>query len=69
MTSGSETSIDYLPSRSNNVVDLANLVLRLLPSKDGAVLRRLLMTVVSAIDLYLVPFLCYTIVFSLYGAH
>ncbi|PON63064.1 Tyrosine-protein kinase [Trema orientale] len=44
ITSRSETSIDYLPIRSNSVFDLANLVLRLLPSKDGAVLRRLLMT-------------------------
>lgn len=32
-------------------VDLANLVLKLLPSKNGAVLRRLLMTAVSSFHL------------------
>ncbi|XP_030488656.2 uncharacterized protein LOC115705459 [Cannabis sativa] len=40
----SETSLDHVSNRSNNVYDLANLVLKILPSKDGAVLRRLLMT-------------------------
>ncbi|XP_062092902.1 uncharacterized protein LOC133798563 isoform X3 [Humulus lupulus] len=54
VTSNSETSLDHLPSRSNNVFDLANLVLRILPSKDGAVLRRLLMTAVMTAFLLLV---------------
>ncbi|GAV89069.1 APH domain-containing protein/ABC1 domain-containing protein [Cephalotus follicularis] len=40
----SETSIDYLPYGANGNFDVANLVMRLLPSKNGAVLRRLLMT-------------------------
>lgn len=44
--SNDETSIDYLPNRAG-VSDVANLVLKLLPSKDGVVLRRLLMTAVS----------------------
>ncbi|KAL5800247.1 hypothetical protein ACOSQ4_033131 [Xanthoceras sorbifolium] len=42
--SKSETSLDYLPKRANGVFDVASLILRLLPSKDGVVLRRLLMT-------------------------
>ncbi|XP_061996446.1 uncharacterized protein LOC133714364 [Rosa rugosa] len=39
-----DTSHDYLPTRDNGEIDVANLVLKLLPSKDGVVLRRLLMT-------------------------
>ena len=45
IVSNNETSLDYVPNRE---YDVANLILRLLPSKDGAVLRRLLMTAVSA---------------------
>lgn len=41
IVSNNETSLDYVPNRE---YDVANLILRLLPSKDGAVLRRLLMT-------------------------
>lgn len=51
IASKNEASIENLPSSSNNVFDLANLVLRLLRSNDGVVLRRLLMTAVSAVDL------------------
>ncbi|CAK7325487.1 unnamed protein product [Dovyalis caffra] len=39
-----ESSLDYLPNRSSGVFDAALLVLRLLPSGDGIVLRKLLMT-------------------------
>ncbi|KAJ4972343.1 hypothetical protein NE237_005442 [Protea cynaroides] len=38
-----DTSLEYNPE-GHNGIDVANLVLRLLASKDGAVLRRLLMT-------------------------
>ncbi|KAF3969324.1 hypothetical protein CMV_006874 [Castanea mollissima] len=41
IASNNETSLDYVPNRE---YDVANLLLRLLPSKDGVVLRRLLMT-------------------------
>ncbi|GMN51106.1 hypothetical protein TIFTF001_020255 [Ficus carica] len=44
IASKNEASIENLPTSSNNVFDLANLVLRLLRSNDGVVLRRLLMT-------------------------
>ena len=57
ITSRNETSTDYSPSTSSNAFDLASLFLRLLRSKDGVVLRRLLMTAVSAIDLESFPFL------------
>ncbi|KAE9618377.1 putative cadmium-transporting ATPase [Lupinus albus] len=40
----SETSPDRLPNKTTDMFDVAYLVLRLLPSKDGAALRRLLMT-------------------------
>lgn len=50
IASKNEASIENLPTSSNNVFDLANLVLRLLRSNDGVVLRRLLMTAVSAVD-------------------
>lgn len=50
IASKNEASIENLRSSSNNVFDLANLVLRLLRSNDGVVLRRLLMTAVSAVD-------------------
>lgn len=43
-----ETSPDYVPNETNEVISVANLVWRLLPSKEGGVLRRLLMTAVSA---------------------
>ncbi|TYI07759.1 hypothetical protein ES332_A10G247700v1 [Gossypium tomentosum] len=42
--SSGETSLDNLPSRTDGVFDVAYLLLRLLPSKDGVVLRRLIMT-------------------------
>ncbi|XVF83255.1 hypothetical protein PTKIN_Ptkin16aG0472000 [Pterospermum kingtungense] len=42
--SNAETSLDNLPNRTNGVFDVAYLLLRLLPSKDGVVLRRLIMT-------------------------
>ena len=51
VASSGETSIDNLPNRTNGVFDIAYLLLRLLPSKDGVVLRRLIMTAVSAIQL------------------
>ncbi|KAE8711965.1 TMEM115 protein [Hibiscus syriacus] len=38
------TSLDNLPTTTNSVIDVAYLLLRLLPSKDGVVLRRLIMT-------------------------
>lgn len=44
IASNSENSRDYVPNKANGVYDVANLVFSLLPSKDGAVLRRLLMT-------------------------
>lgn len=44
VASKNETSPDHLPNKAGGVFDIANLVLRLLPSKDGVVLRRLLMT-------------------------
>ncbi|KAG7992925.1 hypothetical protein I3843_02G152000 [Carya illinoinensis] len=44
ITSDGETSFGYVPNRANADFDVANLILRLLPSKDGVVLRRLLMT-------------------------
>lgn len=43
-----DNAVDYLPSGSNNKFDVANLVLKLLRSRDGVVLRRLWMTAVSA---------------------
>ncbi|CAN1237894.1 Uncharacterized protein sll0005 [Linum grandiflorum] len=43
VASKSERSIDYPPNRSNAVIDAAHLVLKLLPSKEGVVLRKLLM--------------------------
>ncbi|CAB4320984.1 unnamed protein product [Prunus armeniaca] len=44
IASKADSSLGYLPLRDSGAVDVANLVLRLLPSKDGVVLRRLLMT-------------------------
>ncbi|XWS07937.1 hypothetical protein CRYUN_Cryun41cG0034100 [Craigia yunnanensis] len=44
VASSDETSLDNLPNRTNGVFDIAYLLLRLLPSKDGVVLRRLIMT-------------------------
>ncbi|XVE99333.1 hypothetical protein REPUB_Repub03eG0189500 [Reevesia pubescens] len=43
-SSSGETSLDNSPNRTNGVFDVAYLLLRLLPSKDGVVLRRLIMT-------------------------
>lgn len=42
--SNSETSSSHLPNKATGTFDIAYLILRLLPSKDGAALRRLLMT-------------------------
>ena len=56
-----EASLNCSPGGVNGAVDVANLVLRLLPSKDGVVLRRLLMTAVSASELGL-SFLKFTAV-------
>lgn len=53
ITSKLDTSLDCLPTRDSGGIDVASLVLRLLPSKDGVVLRRLLMTAVSCWILYL----------------
>ncbi|KAK3422334.1 hypothetical protein EUGRSUZ_G02820 [Eucalyptus grandis] len=39
-----DASLDIIPNRNTSAFDVANLVLRLLPSKQGVVLRRLLMT-------------------------
>lgn len=55
IASKSETSSTELTNKANGVFDVANLVLRLLPSRDGVVLRRLLMTAVSAITRTLFP--------------
>ncbi|KAJ6432842.1 hypothetical protein OIU84_019967 [Salix udensis] len=44
IASKNESSLDYLPNRFSGVFDTAYLVLRLLPSRDGIVLRKLLMT-------------------------
>ncbi|KAG6760349.1 hypothetical protein POTOM_036862 [Populus tomentosa] len=44
IASKNESSLNYLPNRSSGVFDTAHLVLRLLPSRDGIVLRKLLMT-------------------------
>lgn len=49
-----ESSLDYLTNRSSSgVFDVAHLVLMLLPSRDGVVLRKLLMTAVSDFKLNL----------------
>ncbi|KAL2324793.1 hypothetical protein Fmac_023851 [Flemingia macrophylla] len=40
----SETSSDHVSNKATDAVDVAYLVLRLLPSKDGVAIRRLLMT-------------------------
>ncbi|KAE9611418.1 hypothetical protein Lal_00011666 [Lupinus albus] len=44
VASNSETSPNNLPNKATDKFDVAYLILRLLPSKDGAALRRLLMT-------------------------
>ncbi|KAK7343844.1 hypothetical protein VNO77_12910 [Canavalia gladiata] len=44
VASNNETSFDHLPNKATDTFGIAYLVLRLLPSKDGAALRRLLMT-------------------------
>ena len=49
--SKSETSCDPSSIGVSGELDVANLILRLLPSKDGYVLRRLLMTAVSIVQL------------------
>lgn len=50
IASKNESSLDYLPKRASGVFDTAHLVLRLLPSRDGIVLRKLLMTAVSEFE-------------------
>lgn len=44
IASNDDTSPDIIPNRTTSVFNVMNLVLRLLPSKQGTVLRRLLMT-------------------------
>ncbi|XP_061347044.1 uncharacterized protein LOC133292630 isoform X2 [Gastrolobium bilobum] len=44
VASNSETSLPHLQNKATDKFDVAFLVLRLLPSKDGVALRRLLMT-------------------------
>ncbi|KAG4397781.1 hypothetical protein GLYMA_10G212000v4 [Glycine max] len=44
VASNSETSLDHSTSKATDTIDIAYLVLRLLPSKDGVAIRRLLMT-------------------------
>lgn len=41
------SSLEGSTTRASDIFDVANLILRLLPSKDGVVLRRLLVTAVS----------------------
>lgn len=48
MAPNPQASLAYSSDRAAGVFDVADLVLRILPSKDGIVLRRLLMTAVSA---------------------
>eukprot|EP00262_Sarcandra_glabra_P006917 TRINITY_DN19477_c0_g1_i2.p1 TRINITY_DN19477_c0_g1~~TRINITY_DN19477_c0_g1_i2.p1 ORF type:complete len:812 (+),score=125.18 TRINITY_DN19477_c0_g1_i2:159-2594(+) len=48
MVLDTDTRPEYVTHGRNGVFEVANLVLRLLPSKDGAVLRRLLMTANAA---------------------
>lgn len=47
MVSNAQASLAYSSDGAAGVFDVANLVLRILPSEDGIVLRRLLMTAVS----------------------
>ncbi|KAJ8765850.1 hypothetical protein K2173_020366 [Erythroxylum novogranatense] len=42
--SKSESSVDCFPNKASGVLDIANLILRILTSRDGIVLRKLLMT-------------------------
>ncbi|XP_057476620.1 uncharacterized protein LOC130764404 [Actinidia eriantha] len=44
VASNVDTYLDYSANRGAGVFDIANLVLKFLPSKNGAVMRRLLMT-------------------------
>lgn len=44
VASNSETPLDRLSNKATDTIDVAYLVLRLLPSKDGVAIRRLLMT-------------------------
>ncbi|KAL7228702.1 hypothetical protein ACSBR2_007412 [Camellia fascicularis] len=44
VASNGETSLNYSANGGTRVFDIANLVLRFLPSKEGVVMRRLLMT-------------------------
>lgn len=58
-TVNSATSDGYLLNKANGgAINVANLVLKLLPSKEGVVLRRLLMTAVSA---FLCAVLCFEV--------
>jgi len=51
IASNSEKPLDHLSNKAIDTVDVAYLVLRLLPSKDGVAIRRLLMTAVSSYKL------------------
>lgn len=42
-----QAAIEYSTVKANSDLDVVNLITRLLVSKEGAVLRRLIMTVVS----------------------
>lgn len=66
IASNDDTSPDIIANRTTGVFDVANLVLRLLPSKQGTVLRRLLMTAVSAseLDLFVSAFRVFCVCFS-----
>lgn len=44
VSSNSETSVDHVSNKTTDTFDVAYLVLRLLPSKDGVAIRRLIMT-------------------------
>lgn len=58
IASDGETSFGYVSNRANADFDVANLILKFLPSKDGVVLRRLLVTAVSTYDLDPSPLEC-----------
>lgn len=51
MASTGDTSLDHSAKEGTGVFDVANLLLRFLPTKDGVVMRRLLMSAVSILKL------------------
>ena len=58
VASNSETSLDHSTNKATDTIDVAYLVLRLLPSKDGVAIRRLLMTAVSSYKLSILLLSC-----------